>query len=365
LEFGLGSETQIVWHDLVFRVRAEDPAVLDYVGSQHRLARGEPAPAVTRISIRAVSDPSGLEKLAAQPVTERRESYAGWWYDCHQGQDGTFVLVSGEGHEFHHALVTTDFLSWEILAAREHELGLVVTRAMRELVREHFVDRGALMLHGAAAVLPDGTGVVLAGPSGAGKTSLSVQLARAGGHCVATDRCLLLADGPEWTVVGLPLSVRLTQEAATGLGIAPREKNKLIRHGEAAVRRPDPKNKMSLSNGEMRRLAGVEFLASARIDRLVLLENTGAPEPLSRTVPAAEAVAALAEHILVPDTAYRTRWLSADPTPEHAGDPMSRLRELAAAVPALHGEWTPTTYDSGVLGAWLTPHAETTGDPAR
>ncbi|GAA4955413.1 hypothetical protein GCM10023238_22550 [Streptomyces heliomycini] len=99
---------------------------------------------------------------------------------CHRNEDGAFVLVSQEGHEFPHALITTDFLTWEIVTAHEHELGLVVTRTMRELVREHFVDRGALMLHGAAAVLPDGTGVVLAGPSGAGKTSASVQLAPRG-----------------------------------------------------------------------------------------------------------------------------------------------------------------------------------------
>jgi hypothetical protein len=354
----------LVWHNLAFRVRAEDPGVLDYVSSQHQLVRGGPGRAVAQVGIRAVSDPAGLEKLAAHPVTEHRESYAGWWYGCHHGEDGTFVLVSGEGHEFAHALITTDFVSWEIVAARGHELGLVVTRTMRELVREHYVDRGALMLHGAAAVLPDGTGVVLAGPSGAGKTSLSLQLARAGGHCVATDRCLLLADGAQWTVIGLPLSVRLTQEAAAGLGISPGEKNELIRHGEAAVRRPDPRNKLSFSNGEIRRLAGVGFVAATRIDRLVLLEDTGVPEPLSGPVGEADAVAALAEHILVPDTAYRGRWLSADPGPEPAGDVTGRLRDLAAAVPARRGAWTPATYDSGVLGAWLAPRAETTGDPS-
>ncbi|GAA2264923.1 hypothetical protein GCM10010145_43640 [Streptomyces ruber] len=362
----LPSLTRITWHDLEFRVRAEDHGVLDYVESQHRLARAEPGPAGTRIDIAAVSSPSRLGELAARPATEHRESYAGWWYGCHRREDGAFVLVSGEGHEFSHALITADFLAWEIIAAHEHELGLVVTRTMRELVREHFVRRGALMLHGAAAVLPDGTGVVLAGPSGAGKTSASVQLARSGGYCVATDRCLLLADGPAWVVVGLPLSTRLTQEAAAGLGIEPGEKSRLIRHGEAAVRRPDPKNKISLSNEEMRRLAGVEFVASARIDGLVLLENTGADAPHSSPVPGADAVAALAEHILVPDTAYRGRWLSADPSPEPAGDVKGRIGELAAAVPARRGAWTPATYGRDVLAAWLAPRAgaETTGDPS-
>ncbi|GAB2962942.1 hypothetical protein [Streptomyces heilongjiangensis] len=363
---GLQRETRTTWRDLELRVRAEAPEVLGYVSSQHRLAREEPDRAATRIDIEAVSSPSRLAELAARPATERRESYAGWWYGCHRNEDGAFVLVSQEGHEFSHALITTDFLTWEIVTAHEHELGLVVTRTMRELVREHFVDRGALMLHGAAAVLPDGTGVVLAGPSGAGKTSASVQLARAGGHCVATDRCLLLPDGPEWAVVGLPLSTRLTREAAAGLGIAPGETDRLIRHGEAAVRRPDPKGKISLSNEEMRRLAGVEFLASARIDMLVLLDNTGAPRPLSGPLAEDEAVAALAEHILVPDTAYRGRWLSADASPEPAGDVKDRLRELAAAVPARHATWTPATYKSDVLAAWLAPRdgADKTGDPS-
>ncbi|MBL1097933.1 hypothetical protein [Streptomyces coffeae] len=307
-----------------------------------------------------MSSPSRLAELTGPPATERRESCAGWWYDCHRREDGAFVIVSGEGHEFTHALVTTDFRAWEIVAAQEHELGLVVTRTIRELVREHFVGRGALMLHGAAAVMPDGTGLVLAGLSGAGKTSTAVQIARAGGYCVATDRSLLLAGAAGWTVIGLPLSTRLTREAALGLGIAPDERDTLIRHGEAAVRRPDPKGKLSLSNGEMHRLAGVEFAASTRIDQLVVLENTGTPRPLSRPLPAARAVTALAEHVLVPDTAYRSRWLSADPSPEPADDPTGRLRALAAAVPARHGVWTPATYGRDTLTAWLTTSADDT-----
>ncbi|MEU8825707.1 hypothetical protein [Streptomyces sp. NPDC048636] len=309
-----------------------------------------------------MSSPSRLAELAGLPTTERRESYAGWWYDCHRSEDGTFVIVSAEGHEFPHALVTTDFRTWEIVAAREHELGLVVTRTIRELVREHFVDRGALMLHGAAAVLPNGTGLVLAGLSGAGKTSTAVQIARAGGYCVATDRSLLLSDDRGWTVVGLPMSTRLTREAALGLGIAPDERDNLIRHGEAAVRRPDPRGKLSLSNEEIHRLAGVEFTASSRIDQLVVLENTGTPRPLSRPLAAAEAVTALAEHFLVPDTVYRGRWLSADPSPESAGDLMGRLRALAAAVPARHGAWTPATYGKDTLTAWLTSSADDTAE---
>ncbi|MDJ1130759.1 hypothetical protein [Streptomyces iconiensis] len=353
-------DTDLAWHDVLFRVRSEVPEAVGYVRSQHRLATAPPARAVARIDVRAVRSREQLEELSAAQATEHRESYAGWWYRCHRDEEGAYVLVSDGGHEFAHALRTPDFRSWEVVTAQAGELGLVVTRTVRELVREHFVGRGALMLHGAAAVLPDGTGLVLAGSSGAGKTSIAVQAARAGGSCVATDRVLLLPDGPAWIAVGLPMSTRLTAEAALTLGIAPGRSDSLIRHGEAAVRRPDPKGKISLSNEEMYRLAGVEFTTATRVDQLMLLENTGVVRPVTRPLPAAEAGAALREHILVPDTAYRSRWLAADPRPEPAGQLAAALRHLVGALPARHSAWTPATHERDFLLNWLTQPADDT-----
>ncbi|MEK8173310.1 hypothetical protein NKH77_43700 [Streptomyces sp. M19] len=271
-------DAEFGWHDLLFRVRSEIPETVAYLKGQHvaEPARGQRA--TTRIDIEAVRSPESLRELRAvpPPSTASRTRAGG------TGATGPRTGVRarlGRGHEIAHALRTRDFRSWRIVTAHEGELGLVATRTVRELVREHFTARGALMLHGAAAVLPDGTGLVLAGLSGAGKTSTAVQVARTGGSCVATDRVLLLPDPDGWTAVGLPMSTRLTAEAAIALGISPDAKGSLIRHGEAAMRRPDPKNKISLSNEEMLRLAGVRFTAATRIDRLMLLENSGAARP--------------------------------------------------------------------------------------
>ena len=80
-------------------------------------------------------------------------------------------------------------------------------RAVRETVMRCAEDRGWSVFHAAAAALGD-RGVLIAAPSGAGKTTVLTALAaHQGADMVASDRALVDAAGHQ--VAGVPLSVRI------------------------------------------------------------------------------------------------------------------------------------------------------------
>lgn len=340
------SVTRIDWFTTAVRVHTPFPAVHDYVAGQHHIT--VPAfptpPSREPVDLYALADSGLLSALRSLPRAHgagRRESFRGWWYECHETPDGALALLAGEGHEINHALLTRDFREWAVVAARPEQLGLVVTRTVRELVREDLLGQGALMLHAAAAVLPDGTGVLLAGASGAGKTSAAVRVAQAGGRCVGTDRTFLLRRGGRWLAVGLPMSTRLARGSADALGVAEglggRTPIRAEGHRLAQV-------KLSLSNAEVHELVGGGFTPAAAVGRLIVLDAAGSAEPRVVALPASEAKKALGEHLLVPDPAYRSRWLAPDPAPERTLGTEDELFAATSQVPALGVAWDPASH---------------------
>lgn len=86
-------------------------------------------------------------------------------------------------------------------------------RVVRELVLDHVVATGGLLLHGSA--VDTGAGVVaMCGPRRSGKTTLLMSLLSNGGVAyVANDRCVLRADGGGASLRGLPTLVSIRRDA--------------------------------------------------------------------------------------------------------------------------------------------------------
>ncbi|WP_030542360.1 ATP-binding protein [Streptomyces albus] len=90
-----------------------------------------------------------------------------------------------------------------------------LVRMIRETVLRCGENRNWASFHAAAASVT-GSGVLIAGPSGAGKTTILTALAAHGrADILASDRAMVSQDAE--TVVGVPLSVRLAAGTLTGL----------------------------------------------------------------------------------------------------------------------------------------------------
>lgn len=89
-------------------------------------------------------------------------------------------------------------------------------RVIREVVLRCAEGRGWAAFHAAAAAV-GGQGVLIAGPSGAGKTTVLTALAaHRQADLVGSDRCLLTEDAAN--VVGVPVSVRIAGGTLSALG---------------------------------------------------------------------------------------------------------------------------------------------------
>src|SRR5206468_812619 len=90
-----------------------------------------------------------------------------------------------------------------------------VSMNVRALLRQ----LGRIQLHGAAATI-DGRTVVLLGDKGAGKSTLSVAIRRAGGTVLADDQLVLHVDDTV-TISGIDGGLRLTAETERHFFAAP------------------------------------------------------------------------------------------------------------------------------------------------
>ncbi|ATL86859.1 hypothetical protein DNK48_09650 [Streptomyces malaysiensis subsp. malaysiensis] len=355
---GSRSPLAVDWYRTRLRVWAGDPGAHRHIASQHQLVEPTcPVPGPHPVAdLHAVCDPDLIAGERLGPRTGRRQAFTGEWYAEHSGSDGETVLVSEDTDKHPHTLVTPDFRSWAVVARETGSLGLLVSRTIRELVREAVVADGALMFHGAAAQRPDGRGVFLAGASSSGKTSSALWLGRWGGRLVGTDRTFLAPTGTGWLAVGLPVSTRLGAGSVEALGILGAVRDRVpvrainpFRTGAGAVpvHRPEPgtpMNKVWLSNGEVREILGSPFTAATRVDTLVVLERATCAEPRVERLEAMDAAAALRPHLLAPDPDYRSRWLARDASPESAERALSCLSELLRDHTVVRLRWDPSLH---------------------
>ncbi|WP_045560361.1 hypothetical protein [Streptomyces sp. FxanaA7] len=336
------------WFGTSLRVHVPVPETLQYVADHHRV--GPPtvkAPPYRSAALFAVAAPNILDELrdqAARRTVSRRESFKGVWYAYWETADGATMVVD-ETHAYQHALLTRDFTSWAVVGERPEDLGLVVARTIRELVREDLLAMGAVTFHASAAELPDGTGVLLTGGSGAGKTTTAVRIGCSGGRVIGTDRSFLLRHAGEWLVVGLPETTRLGLGGARTLGLLGLVEGRVLSREQTLLARAGASGKeakLTLSNGEMTELLNCGYTPAATADSIVVLSGS----PLTSAtrmedLAPAEAHRALREHLLAPDPDYRVRWLSPDPAQEDAGSATAELSALLTRQPARRLTWNP------------------------
>lgn len=344
------------WFSPRVRVHTDDATTRDYVASQHHTLQSRSA--AGHVDLYAVADPGLLDHVrdtVTGPVRGRREAFRGEWYALRRSPAGEEVLLTEDGHNSPHALVTTDFRSFALIGRSPAAVRLVITRTVRELVREDLLARGAMMFHGAAARHADGHGVLLVGAASTGKTSSAIRIAQGGGRVVGTDRVLVLRHGGRWTVVGLPMSTRLGAGAVRALGLVDvlRERapiRAINPFRRAAVEAPTETtsryglDKVWLSNAEIHELLGVGFASATTVDSIVVLAGAVDGEPRVEPLTPDEAAAELAAHLMAPDPDFRSRWLAADPTPESPRDVRRPLENLVRDRAASRVVWDPARH---------------------
>jgi hypothetical protein len=201
----------------------------------------------------------------------------------------------------------------------------------RDYLRFYFVEAMAYAiltslhmaaLH-AACVSLDGRGVLLCGPSGAGKTSLAWACARRGFTFVSDDVSSLVRDCPGPTVIGKPAQFRFRDDAGELLpelrGLMPRQAS----HGRPSI--------------EVRTqwIPEIRTAWECHVDHVVFLKRGGQGRPRLQRVSAAEARSRLEAELPVLDPRSRERQIAALDNILGAGTFELSYGELGPAVDVL------------------------------
>lgn len=144
----------------------------------------------------------------------------------------------------------------------------VTLRVVRQFILRGAEARGGLHAHAAVLVSNSG-GVLVAGRSGAGKTTVMTSLVeRHGWAPVANDRAVLLPDLAGWLAVGVPLAWRYTPEGAQGS-----ERLRSALRGEPPLRRGDGlvDGKMEFTPHEACTYLRRKLAAATLVSRIVIL----------------------------------------------------------------------------------------------
>jgi hypothetical protein len=140
--------------------------------------------------------------------------------------------------------------------------------------------RYVVPLH-AACVARNGSGVLLCGVSGAGKSSLAYACARAGWTYVADDSTLLLPDADDRMAIGRPHLVRLRDDAS-----------RLFPELAGYLPRLGPKGKLSIEV-PLSAFPGIQTASRCRIGCVVFLERRRGGATRAEALPQGEVVETL------------------------------------------------------------------------
>ncbi|QUH05018.1 hypothetical protein HUO13_33345 [Saccharopolyspora erythraea] len=188
-------------------------AVHHYV-SPFLLSAGESEPHMTITVARdAATVAEARKSLAQHPPTTTRTSHPEQRYHAWLTEDREILLPENSAD---HVIIRTAGLVL-IAAEHAHVAATVGTRVVRQLIMRGGEVRGGRCVH-AAAVDIDGQGVLIAGQSGSGKTTVFTHLIEDhGAHPVSNDRTVLNpTETWQWNATGVPLSARFTPEGISG-----------------------------------------------------------------------------------------------------------------------------------------------------
>jgi hypothetical protein len=190
----------------------------------------------------------------------------------------------------------------------------------RQLVQTALQERGSHLMHGSGLAV-QGSGVLLTGPSGAGKTSLQLDLARAlgadllGGGRIYLDQVGTMRPYPGRFVIGVGLLANRPQ-----LGLAPAD-------------RPDRRGKITVPSQQLAAALGVGIAVSAPLRLILLPRLDGSADRLvaGKRLAERDAWAALAGQCMSPDTRW-PNWLKAFPDTDRESA-LAAVRDAVAGVP--------------------------------
>jgi hypothetical protein len=238
---------------------------------------------------------------------------------------------------------------WRVVGRSSGQVATAVVRHAREVVRTGLAVAGAHTLHAAFAHHPRFGGVLFSGPSGAGKTTLALALAAAGGRLVSGDQTEVLPDaagGPAG--VGFPWVFRLGLGTIAGLGRYPAvAAAPLIRRQPAvpggslgprdAAERPHAKAELSFT--EVRELLGIACADSAPVHSLVVIQAAGPADGIALQRTSLDDVADLLRpEYREPDPAFANFYL-AQPDAQPECRRIAQLWSGLGRVPVFRLRW--------------------------
>jgi hypothetical protein len=279
-----------------------------------------PAVAELRCSIRS-----------QMPLTSR-SSHPEQRYSVWQSGDGSREVLLPEGATDHAITIRRNHLT--VCAESPSIAARIAVRVVRQLIMRGGEAQGGRSIH-AGAVNLDGRGVLVAGRSGAGKTSVLTHLIEHyQARPVSNDRSAVVRSSDQsWRAVGVPLAWRYTPEGVNG-SIA-------LSSGLAQLSPVRGTNlidrKIEITPYEVSRLLDVPFLPAVEISQLVILMRSTVER--SRRVDAVS----LKEYVEFGDADFFAEdWLNIRPALKKEGwlqDSDKWWSEFSAAIPIRVLSW--------------------------
>ncbi len=154
--------------------------------------------------------------------------------------------------------------------------------------------RGLYHLHGAALVRPKGGGLLVVGEAGAGKSALSLSLARSGYSPVGDDAVFLWEEAGKIEAAALPRPPRFSRKTLRSL--MPETMPETVGNGPGGGEREDGKEASGRGKRRLswQEVSGGEAVRSGGdVDLVIFIELTGAPGSELFPIPPSEALARL------------------------------------------------------------------------
>ncbi|CRK56908.1 hypothetical protein [Alloactinosynnema sp. L-07] len=230
------------------------------------VATAQPGKADVEVSVRV--DPAAVaatrQTWASVPPSEMRRSHPGHRYRAWATDKSATVLLPARTSDH---TITVDGHHILVHAQRAEVAATVGVRIVRQLIMRGGENRGGRAVH-AAAVDLDGTGILIGGYPGAGKSSVVTRLLETHhARPVSNDRTVLIPGEPGWRAVGVPLAWRFTPEGLhASHGLATSISRGTPQRGHRLI-----DGKIELTPHEVDEALACRAMATTMIGRLVIL----------------------------------------------------------------------------------------------
>lgn len=356
------------------RVHAEDQAAIDFLrgtfypsGAFHvRVGPVGEAGADDLVFYDRAATPEELAGVAAAAArgAARRGSYqpvTGHWFDRYEAADGTVVFVDGKA-DAPGSLVIRRGNEILLLSRGGGEHPRRMTRVVRQVVGRILEDRRHIPFHASSFRL-DGRAYLVIGDAGAGKSTLSVAMARFAddGAWIGNDRAYVDLSGAEMYTTACPLPLAVNKGSLLALEVDGWREWPLLEpvpDDSTDWAEYDGDAKMKLSPREVDRFLGARVCEGAPLGGVVFptIGREGAPMKCEPTVLAAHQDVLRRNCLALHDNLYPEDWLGVR---RHAHDVEAAFAEFLARASALPA-WSVRTSayaDTRPLAALLAGQA--------